>query len=62
MDVAHLEEMQSAVPTRWEIKKEKKIQKININKNEKKTLAQDAVCCLDNIRKTIKTQIRKKRN
>ena len=29
---------------------------------KKKTLAQDAVCCLDNIRKTIKTQIRKKRN
>ena len=50
MDVAHLEEMQSAVPTRWEIKKEKKIQKINVNKNEKKTLAQDAVCCLDKVK------------
>ena len=50
LDVAHLEEMQSAVPTRWEIKKEKKIQKINVNKNEKKTLAQDAVCCLDKVK------------
>ena len=36
MDVAHLEEMQSAVPTRWETKKKKKIQKLNVNKNEKK--------------------------
>jgi len=28
----------------------KKIQKINVNKNEKKTLAQDAVCCLDKVK------------
>ena len=67
LDVAHLEEMQSAVPTRWETKKKKKIQKINVNKNEKKhwPKMQSAVWTRWkqelNIRQTIKTQIRKKK-